>query len=74
MYFQVCCDKDIAWKNNNEEYDSTIIDGRIITTHIILEIYELGLGSVVVRSIETQKLKDLYRIPENILPISLLSI
>ena len=74
MYFLVCCDKNKAWKHNTEEYFSTEIDGAISITHIILEAHDLGLGSVVVRSFETEKLKNLFKIPENMVPIALLPI
>ena len=50
----------------NEGYISTEIDGSIVTTHIILEAFDLGLGSVVVRNFETENLKKLFNIPENI--------
>ena len=72
MFFLVCCDKNIAWKHKTEDYISTEIDGSIVATHIILEAHDLGLGSVIVRSFETQKLKDLFKIPENMVPIALL--
>ena len=74
MYFIVCCDKNKAWKQKNEDYISTEIDGSIVTTHIILEAHDLGLGSVVVRNFETENLKKLFNIPENMAPISLLPI
>jgi len=72
MFFLVCCDKNKAWKHKTEDYISTEIDGSIVTTHITLEAHDLGLGSVIVRSFETQKLKDLFKIPENMVPIALL--
>jgi len=72
MFFLVCCDKNLAWKHKTEDYISTEIDGSIVTTHITLEAHDLGLGSVIVRSFETQKLKDLFKIPENMIPIALL--
>ena len=72
MFFLVCCDKNKAWKHKTEDYISTEIDGSIVTTHITLEAHDLGLGSVIVRSFETQKLKDLFKIPENMIPIALL--
>ena len=74
MFFLVCCDKNIVWKHKTEEYISTEIDGSLTIAHIILEAHELGLGSVVVRSFETQKMKDLFGIPDNMVPITLLPI
>ena len=36
--------------------------------------HDLGIGSVVVRNFETENLKKLFNIPENMVPISLLPI
>ena len=58
MYFLVCCDKNKVWKHQTEDYYSTEIDGTISVTHIILEAHDLGLGSVVVRSFQTEKIKE----------------
>ena len=74
MFFLVCCDKNKAWKHKTEDYYSTEIDGSIVATNIILEAHDLGLGSVIVRSFQTQKLKELFKLPENIVPIVLLPI
>ena len=74
MYFLVCCDKNKAWKHETEDYYSTEIDGTISITHIILEAHDLGLGSVVVRSFETENMRKLFGIPENMIPIALLPI
>ena len=74
MFFLVCCDKDKAWKHKTEETYSTEIDGTIVATNIMLEAHDLGLGSVIVRSFQTQKLKDLFELPDNMIPIVLLPI
>ena len=72
MFFLICCDKNIAWKHRTEDIYSTEIDGSIVADNIILEAHDLGLGSVIVRSFQTQKLKDLFNIPENMVPVALL--
>lgn len=72
MFFLICCDKDKAWKHKTEEYYSTEIDGTIVATNIMLEAHDLGLGSVIVRSFQTQKLKELFGLSENMIPIVLL--
>ena len=74
MYFLVCCDKNKVWKHQTEDYYSTEIDGTISVTHIILEAHDLGLGSVVVRSFQTEKIKEVFKIPENMVPVALLPI
>ena len=72
MFFLVCCDKTKAWKHRTEDYYSTEIDGSIVATNIILEAHDLGLGSVFVRSFQTEKIKELFGIPQNMVPIALL--
>ena len=72
MFFLVCSDKNQAWKHKTEDIYSTEIDGSIVATNIILEAHELGLGSVFVRSFKTQELKELFNIPDNMVPIALL--
>ena len=72
LFFIVCSDKNQAWKHKTEKLDSTEIDGSIVAANIILEAHDLGLGSVFVRSFQTQKLKELFNIPENIVPVALL--
>ena len=74
MYFLICCDKNKVWKHKTEDYYSTEIDGTISATHVILEAHDLGLGSVVVRSFETEKIKEAFGIPENMIPVALLPI
>ena len=74
MFFLICADKNKAWKHKNEEFDSAEIDGTIVATHILFEAHELGLGSTFVRSFETEKLKQLLNIPENMVPVALLPI
>ena len=74
LFFLVCSDKTKAWKHRTEEVYSTEIDGSIVAENIILEAHDLGLGSVIVRSFQTEKLKQLFGIPENMVPIALLPI
>ena len=74
MFFLICCDKNLSWKHKTEELYSTEIDGSIVADNIILEAHDLGLGSVFVRSFQTEKIKELFGIPENIVPIALLPI
>ena len=72
MFFVVCVDKDKVWKHKTEDTNSIDIDGSIIATHMLFEAYELGLGSVYVRAFQTEELKKLFNIPENIKPVALL--
>ena len=74
LFFIVCTDKNIAWKHRTEDVYSTEIDGSIVSTNILLEAHDIGLGSVYVRSFQTEKLKQLFNIPENMVPVAILPI
>ena len=74
MFFLICVDKNKTWKHRTENYYSTDIDGSIVATNIILETHDIGLGSVYVRSFQTEKIKEIFNIPENMIPVALLPI
>ena len=42
----ICYDDKISWKNTRDNgHDSGEVDAAIITTHMMLEAWELGIGS-----------------------------
>jgi len=41
----ICYDKNISWKRKYDGKDEGIIDASIVTTHMMLEIADLGLGT-----------------------------
>jgi nitroreductase len=70
----VCYDKNEAWKRSCDGADGGIIDMSIVTTHMMLEVTNLGLGSTWVGAFDPIKAKEIYNIPESyevaaILPI-----
>lgn len=70
----VCYDKNISWKRKYDGNDEGTVDASIITTHMMLEVTSLGLGSTWVGSFNPQKVRSIYNIPENYEIISILPI
>lgn len=71
----ICSDDEKAWRSPFEsDYDSGEMDASIACTHMMMEAWELGIGSVWVRAFDTAKTKEAFGLPENIRPICLLPI
>lgn len=70
----VCNDTNIDWKRPFDGKTSGDIDASIVTTHMILEAAELGLGTTWVMFFEPAKVIEAFNLPENIVPTCLLPI
>lgn len=70
----VCYDSSVSWKRKCDKKDEGIVDASIVTTHMMLEIHELGLGTTWVGSFDYDLMKKEFEIPENIIPVALLPI
>lgn len=70
----VCYDKNESWKRTCDGADGGIIDMSIITTHMMLEVTNLGLGSTWVGAFDPAKAKEIYNIPENYEVVAILPI
>ena len=62
----ICYDKNISWKRKYDGKDEGIIDASIVTTQMMLEIQDLGLGTTWIGSFDPQKIREVYEIPENL--------
>lgn len=74
LIFLICYDQAACWKNPHTGHQSGEVDASIVTTHMMLEIADLGLGSTWVGSFDPRKLRNSFQFPENIIPIALLAI
>lgn len=70
----VCYDKNLSWKRKFDGKDEGIVDASIVTTHMMLQVQELGLGSTWIGYFDPQKIREVYKIPENLEIVSILSI
>lgn len=68
-----CYDKNLCWKR---EYDGKIsgdIDASIVTTHMMLEAANLGIGSTWIMHFIPEAIREEFQLPENYEPVSLLA-
>ncbi len=68
-------DKNISYKRDkfdNKEFGD--IDVSIVTTHMMLEAQNLGLGTTWIGSFDPQKVVETYDIPANLIPVAILPI
>ncbi len=70
----VCYNNDECWTRKYDGATSGIIDASIVTTHMMLAAYELGVGSTWVMHFDPQAMKDEFNIPKNIEPVALLTL
>lgn len=75
MVFMICVDENRAWKSKTEPgYSTGEMDASIVATHMMLEAWELGVGSVWVRLFDVKKVAAAFELPTNIRPVCLLPI
>ena len=70
----VCADETQVWRSQVEQYDTGEMDASIVCTHMMLEAWELGIGSVWVRGFDSRQVAKIFNLPKHIKPICLLPI
>ena len=68
----ICYNKDECWTRPYDGNQSGIVDASIITTHMMLQAWELGVGSTWVMHFNPFKIREEFAIPESIEPVALL--
>ncbi|MDY5948021.1 MAG: nitroreductase family protein [Oscillospiraceae bacterium] len=68
----VCYNKDECWTRPYDGSQSGIVDASIVTTHMMLQAWELGVGSTWVMHFNPFKMREVFAIPENVEPVALL--
>lgn len=70
----VCYDTEKSWKRRYDNSDEGVVDASIVTTHIMLQATQLGLGCTWVGSFDPAIAKKLLNIPENYKVVAMLPI
>lgn len=70
----VCYDKGESWKRAADGKDMGDVDAAIVTTHLMLEAADLGLGSTWVGSFDPAATSREFSLPDNIVPVAFLPI
>ncbi len=68
----ICYHKEEGWTRRYDGAISAPVDCSIVTTHIMLGAWEMGIGSCWVMSFDPQKLKENFNIPTELEPVALL--
>ena len=69
----VCYDRDRNWKSNlMPGYESGETDAAIVTTHMMLQAWELGIGSCWVGLFNADEVSNILGLPENLTVSALL--
>lgn len=68
----VCYNKDESWVRKYDGKLSAPVDAAIVTTHMMLEAYSIGIGSCWVMHFNPFAMREEFNIPENIEPLALL--
>jgi nitroreductase len=74
MAFLICYDKEISWKRGFDGLDNGNIDASIVTTHMMLEAADLGLGTTWVGYFDPKLVIETFEIPERLVPVALLPV
>lgn len=66
LCFVICTDKEKAWTRRYDGTNSAVIDASIVTTHMMLQAQDLGLGTTWVMSFNPEKARETLNIPDNL--------
>lgn len=70
--FLICYDHTRSWKRSYDGDDSGSVDASIVTTHMMLQAAELGLGTTWVGYFDPGLLKSEFSLPDHLVPVALL--
>ena len=70
----ICYDKTTVWKNKITGTVGGDVDASIVTTHMMLQAAELRLGTTWVGGFNHQKARELFGIPDYLVPVAMLPI
>lgn len=69
----VCYDENLSWKNSrNGGHDSGEVDAAIVCTHIMLQAWDLGIGSCWIGAFQPAAVSEAFDIPANEHPVAIL--
>lgn len=69
----VCYDDTLSWKNSRDGgHDSGEVDAAIVTTHMMLQAWELGIGSCWIGAFSPADVAKEFGLPANEHPVAIL--
>lgn len=70
----VCYDSTASWKRSYDNEDMGAVDASIVTTQMMLQTAELGLGCTWVGHFDPKQIRNAFELPEYLIPVALLPI
>jgi nitroreductase len=70
----ICADHDDVWKRRYDGKTLTDIDTSIVTTHMMLEATELGLGTLWVCHFDPEIVRTEFGLPAHLEPVHILAV
>ncbi len=74
LMFVICYDDDECWERSFDKQKSGFVDASIVTTQMMYAAEDLGLSSVWLMYFDPAKLKEVFGLPENIVPAAILPV
>ena len=68
----VCFNKDESWVRKYDGALSAPVDAGIVTTHMMLQAHNIGVGTCWVMHFDPFKMRETFNIPQNLEPVALL--
>ncbi len=72
LCFIICYDSAKAYNRGYDGKNSAEIDASIVTTHMMLQAQDIGLGTTWVMAFNPQKVRECFSIPDNLEILALL--
>ncbi|MDR2477798.1 MAG: nitroreductase family protein [Treponema sp.] len=72
LVFIICYDKNETWIRKFDGANSGVVDAAIITTHMMLQAADTGLGTTWVMHFDPAKTSETFGLPPNIVPVAFL--
>lgn len=69
----VCFDRNQSWKRESDGQDSGYVDASIVTTHMMLEAENIGIGSTWIMYFDPKAVREEFHLPEHVEPVSVLA-
>lgn len=69
----ICYDDSVSWKNSRDGgHDIGEVDASIVTTHMMLQAWELGIGSCWIGAFSPDAVAKEFGLPSNVHPVTIL--
>jgi nitroreductase len=72
VVFLVCADTSACWVRPFDKIGSDWVDASIVTTQMMLQAADIGIGTTWVMYFEVEKLVQEFKLPQKLLPVALL--